>query len=156
MKMKRISITLAVFAMAALLLPALLWAGPGMDKHNGQQFGEQMAKALNLTADQKTLMDAMHAAQHNFRMAWRDAQKTVGQTFSAETAKDKPDFAQAASTVKSAVPAVVNAAFNAMVDARAKFLQSLTAEQRAALAKFHAEHQGRMMHDQGEHEDLQP
>ncbi len=119
---------------------------------------EKMKVMLDLSDEQKALMDEMHRANRalHTRMcpdaaagcAPEKEQIRTMHLFRAEIAAENPDFQAVAAKVKSEYQGEYRAEFDAAVDARAAFMESLTPEQRDRLLKmrahgrFHNRHHG--------------
>ncbi len=107
---------------------------------------EQMKKKLNLDENQvqllenvqKTRRDFMDRACRGNREGCRNSKlrKRAFHLFRAELAAEHPDFYSAATKLKSEYHGEYRAEFNAMVDARAAFMSSLTPEQRDRLLEM--------------------
>ena len=115
--------------------------GPGQGGHF-----MQMKKKLNLTDDQSKLLEHlqktrrafMDRACRNNRDGCRKSklQKRAFHLFRAELAAEQPDFNGAARKLKPEYHGDYPEEFNAMVDARAAFMSSLTSEQRDRLLEM--------------------
>jgi len=115
----------------------------------GNQMKMMMAK-LKLNDEQRVLMDEMHQAVTAFRQkkcpdGWKPGcmkdrqQMRAMHLFRAELGAENPDFQAVADKLKSEYAGDYTQEFDAVVDARAAFMSSLSPEQRDNLMqmKFH-------------------
>ena len=132
--------------------------GKGMHNCTGDRFknrAEMMKSALNLTDEQQVLLEEMHQATMEFKnvqcpdrwtpdcMKNRQQMRTM-HLFRAELAAENPDFQGVAEKVKNEYTGENKEEFDSAVDARARFMESLTPEQRDTMMqmKFHGRHGG--------------
>jgi Spy/CpxP family protein refolding chaperone len=127
---------IVVFALA--LFPAAGFAqghgngrgGGGQMQNRADEGFDRMAAALNLNAQQNSLLDDLKAKTEAFMTQQREKRREIRAAFAAEVGKQKPDMAAAAREIKDNYRKNNVAAFDAMVDATATFIGSLTPEQR--------------------------
>lgn len=161
----------AFFITALLLMPAagtaLAW-GPGGHHARGMNGGctgdhfaakvQGMKAMLKLTDEQVTLLDNMHEA-HKALRAKMCTDPAAGCTptkeqiramylFRAELAAANPDFPAVADKLKAEYQGDAKGEFDAAVDARTAFMESLTPEQRDAMLT--------MRHHGGPHGFMKP
>ncbi len=108
---------------------------------------KKMVQALNLNEEQSKLHDEMHKARRTFMETACQGDNAEGcrnsklrkrafHLFRAELAAENPDFPGAAAKIKSEYHGKHKAEFNAMIDARAAFMSSLSEEQRDKLLEM--------------------
>ncbi len=155
---KRYSILIPIFVASICILflaTAAVAKGPGAGGppadspwKGAQNFKKRIVKELHLSADQSRLHDTMHITRRAFmEKACSDSsnaqgcrnsklRKRVFHLFRAELAAEKPDFAGAAAKAKNEYHGKFKAEYDAMVDARAAFMSSLTEAQRDKLLQM--------------------
>jgi Spy/CpxP family protein refolding chaperone len=104
---------------------------------------DRMAEALDLTSQQKVLLEEVKSKTRAFAETQRGQRRAMRHSMIEEMAKDKPDPHQIASETKDRFRKESAPAFDTMVDATSAFYASLTPEQRAALKGISAARGGR-------------
>jgi len=115
---------------------------------------EMMKSKLNLSDEQQALQAEMHEANMEVRNRKHQDGSTSGHMnnreqkramhmFRAELASENPDFQAAADKIKNEYRGADKAEFDAAVDARARFMESLSPEQRDTMMHMsHGRHGG--------------
>ncbi len=141
--------------------------GPGNQQHHGKGMhqncpsgnfssrAEMMKSSLNLNDEQQVLMTEMHQANMALMNkecpdGWKSGcmnkkgKMRAMHLFRAELGAEKPDFQAVADRLKNEYKGENQAEFDEAVDARARFMESLTPEQRDAMMqmRYHGKHGG--------------
>ena len=105
---------------------------------------DDLAKQLNLTADQQKLFDSMKGSMGDYIVGRMESRGKMMQSIREAMDSEKPDYAKVSKDLKSAFRQKDEASFDKMVDDAIAFHASLTPAQKDIVKKFQEERREKM------------